>query len=89
MVVISTSISPALMGLLLDIGVTLESQFIIFAVYIFICSIFVNELQKVSPDYMKWFPSTSFSDFFLAPYMFVLGWFFSGIGVIGQPHVID
>tara|TARA_B100001057_G_scaffold113398_1_gene111729 strand:- start:81 stop:1487 length:1407 start_codon:yes stop_codon:yes gene_type:complete len=51
-------------------------------------SIFVNELQKVSPDYMKWFPSTSFSDFFLAPYMFVLGWFFSGIGVIGQPHVM-
>ena len=39
MVVISTSISPALMGLLLDIGVTLESQFIIFAIYIFICSI--------------------------------------------------
>ncbi len=39
MVVISTSISPALMGLLLDIGITLESQFIVFAIYIFICSI--------------------------------------------------
>ena len=39
MVVLSTSISPTLMGLLLDIGVTLEIQFIIFAIYIFICSI--------------------------------------------------
>ena len=39
MVVLSTSISPVLMGLLLDIGVTLEVQFIIFAIYIFICSI--------------------------------------------------
>ena len=39
MVVLATSISPALIGLLLDIGVTLEIQFIIFAIYIFICSI--------------------------------------------------
>ena len=39
MVVLSTSLSPTLMGLLLDIGVTLEIQFIIFAIYIFICSI--------------------------------------------------
>mgnify|MGYP002875782018 FL=1 len=39
MVVLSTSISPALIGLLLDIGVILEVQFIIFAIYIFFCSI--------------------------------------------------
>ncbi len=39
MVVLSTSISPALIGFLLDMGVTLEVQFIIFATYIFICSI--------------------------------------------------
>ena len=39
MVVLSTSISPALMGLLLDKGITLEVQFITFALYIFICSI--------------------------------------------------
>ena len=51
-------------------------------------SVFVNQLYKISPDYMKWFPSTNFSDFFLAPYMFILGWFFSGVGVIGQPHVM-
>ncbi len=39
LVVLSTSISPALMGLLLDIGITLEFQFIIFIIYILICSI--------------------------------------------------
>ena len=39
LVVLSTSISPAFMGLLLDIGVTLEVQFIILATYILICSI--------------------------------------------------
>ena len=39
LVVLSTSISPALMGLLLDMGVTLKVQFIIFAIYILICSI--------------------------------------------------
>ena len=38
-VVFSSSISPALMGLLLDIDVALEIQFTIFAIYIFICSI--------------------------------------------------
>ena len=51
-------------------------------------SIFIDELYKVSPDYMKWFPSTNFSEFLLAPYMFIIGWFFSGVGVIGQPHVM-
>ena len=39
LVVLSTSISPALIGLLLDIGVTLEVQFIISAIIILICSI--------------------------------------------------
>ena len=29
-------------------------------------SIFINELHKISPDYMKWFPSTNFSEFLLA-----------------------
>ena len=48
----------------------------------------INELHNISPDYMKWFPSTEFSEFFLAPYMFIIGWFFSGVGVIGQPHVM-
>ena len=39
MVVLSTSIAPGLMGILIDIGVTLETQFGILAIYIFICSI--------------------------------------------------
>ena len=39
MVVLSTAVSPALMGFLLDNGVTLEVQFIIFSIYIFIYSI--------------------------------------------------
>ena len=39
LVVLSTSISPALIGLLLDMGVALEVQFIILATYILICSI--------------------------------------------------
>ena len=49
---------------------------------------FIDQLHKISPDYMKWFPSTNFSEFFLAPYMFIIGWFFSGVGVVGQPHVM-
>ncbi|PPR42683.1 MAG: High-affinity proline transporter PutP [Alphaproteobacteria bacterium MarineAlpha8_Bin1] len=51
-------------------------------------STFINELHKISPNYMKWFPSSNFSEFFLAPFMFIIGWFFSGVGVIGQPHVM-
>ena len=51
-------------------------------------SSFINQLHGVSPDYMKWFPSTNFSEFYMAPYMFIIGWFFSGLGVIGQPHVM-
>ena len=49
---------------------------------------FINQLHEVSPDYMKWFPSTNFSELYIAPYMFIIGWFFSGLGVIGQPHVM-
>ena len=51
-------------------------------------SSFINQLHEVSPDYMKWFPSTNFSELYIAPYMFIIGWFFSGLGVIGQPHVM-
>jgi hypothetical protein len=35
--VISTSIAPGLIGLLIDIGVKLETQLSILAIYIFIC----------------------------------------------------
>ena len=39
MVVLATAISPALIGILLDIGISLRVQFIIFAIYSLICSI--------------------------------------------------
>ncbi len=39
MLVLSTSIAPGLMGLLIDAGVTLEVQFAILAIYVFICSL--------------------------------------------------
>ena len=39
MLVFSTSIAPGLMGLLIDAGVTLETQFAILAMYVFICSL--------------------------------------------------
>ena len=35
---------------------------------------------------MKW--SSNFSDYLFAPFLFIMGWIFSGIGVIGQPHVM-
>ena len=45
--VISTSIAPGLIGLLMDIGVTLETQLFILAIYIFICSlIFIIIMPK-------------------------------------------
>ena len=37
--VISTSIAPGLIGLLIDIGLKLETQLFILAIYIFICSV--------------------------------------------------
>ncbi len=49
---------------------------------------FINNLQNISPNYMKWFPSSNFSHLFFSPLLFVVGWVFSGIGVIGQPHVM-
>ena len=49
---------------------------------------FINELNNVSPNYMTWFPVSDFSGFSFSPIMFILGWFFSGVGVVGQPHVM-
>ena len=49
---------------------------------------FINDLYNVSPGYMNWFPSKEFSELSFAPYLFILGWIFSGIGVVGQPHVM-
>jgi len=55
-------------------------------------SSFVSQLHNVSPDYMNWFPPDHpLGDAMggvLGPLLFVLGWFFAGVGVIGQPHIM-
>ncbi|MBT8420437.1 MAG: sodium/proline symporter [Gammaproteobacteria bacterium] len=43
------------------------------------------ELSEISPDYMSWLPAKE-SNFHIV--LFVTGWFFGGISVIGQPHII-
>lgn len=50
-------------------------------------SLFV-QLTDISPTYMNWFAQTHpWGDFF-GPIVFVIGWFFAGVGVIGQPHIM-
>lgn len=46
---------------------------------------FANALQQVSDHYLNWFPENST---LLGAGLFVLGWVFGGMGVIGQPHVV-
>jgi sodium/proline symporter len=43
-----------------------------------------TQLNNVDPAYMDIFPS----DLRYGPLLFVAGWIFAGIGVIGQPHVM-
>jgi sodium/proline symporter len=51
-------------------------------------------LKAVDPAYMNWFPPESerFAGlpfgFGLGAFLFVLGWFFAGVGVVGQPHIM-
>ncbi len=47
---------------------------------------FVDKLHDVSPSYMSLFPKSSNSIGGLL--LFILGWVFAGIGVIGQPHIM-
>ena len=50
---------------------------------------FIDSLYNVSPDYMALFPDTTFlGSAALASALFVIGWFFAGAGVIGQPHIM-
>lgn len=52
-------------------------------------SSFVGALYEVSPEYMNLFPSGHpWGDAYIGPFLFVLGWFFAGIGVVGQPHIM-
>lgn len=45
---------------------------------------FSTQLYDVSPEYMNWFPT----DLQYGALLFVVGWVFAGVGVIGQPHVM-
>ncbi|MDD9901466.1 MAG: sodium/proline symporter [Alphaproteobacteria bacterium] len=49
---------------------------------------FLAQLDDVSPIYMNWLPQDLPLGGFAGPALFVLGWFFAGIGVIGQPHIM-
>jgi Na+/proline symporter len=41
-----------------------------------------------SSNYMNWFETTTRLDSFWDPILFVIGWFFAGLGVVGQPHIM-
>jgi Na+/proline symporter len=45
-------------------------------------------LGAVSPGYMQLFPENLSLGSFWGPVMFVIGWLFAGISVIGQPHIM-
>lgn len=51
-------------------------------------SSFMSGLNSVSPEYMNWFPTDHPWGDTIGPFLFILGWFFAGIGVIGQPHIM-
>ena len=46
--------------------------------------IFQAHLYAVSETYMNWFPD----NLAYGPFLFVMGWMFAGVGVVGQPHVM-
>jgi len=45
------------------------------------------KLEAVSPTYFSWFDDVD-SYWGFAPMLFVLGWFFTGFGTVGQPHIM-
>lgn len=49
---------------------------------------FQTALGAVSPSYMNWFPPDLAFGGVTGPALFVLGWFFAGAAVIGQPHIM-
>jgi sodium/proline symporter len=44
----------------------------------------VTKLNNVNSDYMNWFPNKTDIEIVL----FILGWIFGGISVLGQPHIV-
>lgn len=51
-------------------------------------SAFIAALHEVSPTYMNLFPPDLPLGGFTGPALFVTGWFFAGVGVVGQPHIM-
>jgi len=49
---------------------------------------FLDSLHAVSPHYMDWFPKEISTSGLTWPMLFVLGWFFAGAAIIGQPHIM-
>ena len=49
---------------------------------------FLQAVQGISPTYLFWFPDKEVMNTLWAPFLFVVGWIFSGLATIGQPHVI-
>lgn len=45
-------------------------------------------LQNVSENYMNLFPQDRPGGVYFGPLLFILGWMFAGMGVIGQPHIM-
>lgn len=43
-----------------------------------------EQLIAISPQFMRWFPDTSW----LGVLLFIAGWVFAGFGVAGQPHIV-
>jgi sodium/proline symporter len=44
----------------------------------------LTKLNNVNSDYMNWFPNKTDIEIVL----FILGWIFGGISVLGQPHIV-
>ncbi|MDD5359451.1 MAG: sodium/proline symporter [Sulfurovaceae bacterium] len=50
-------------------------------------SVFMEKIFMIKPGYMDWFPSEMKNNY-ISIFGFVIGWFFGGIGVVGQPHIL-
>ena len=48
---------------------------------------FWNTMNNVSETYLNWFP-VNLPLGAVGPMLFVFGWFFAGIAIIGQPHIM-
>ncbi len=49
---------------------------------------FITALQNISPTYLDLLPQHLPFQPFVGPALFLIGWFFGGFGIIGQPHIM-